>query len=265
MPDPDTLTGSTKTLAPLCLTDPRLSGVRASLLCSTRYQPVTVTSPLLEGLLIMAGHIESLRGVPLTPPELKTIKDIFATSVDASRIRLVRTSIANAPTTLGDQIRIAPDQRTDTPDWMSTLVHETTHVWQYQTHGTSYITDSIYHQLRAKRAMGTRDGAYYNYQLKKGGHFSDYSAEEQAQLVEDYYDITVLYAKQTSVPKWVSQRKADLPLYEELITELRSAIPMPDSEIYERNLMSLPLDQRFPGASSPYGTVPVVPLLEIRF
>ncbi|MGH9405565.1 MAG: hypothetical protein ACRD3D_06985 [Terriglobia bacterium] len=265
MPNPGTLTPASKTPSALCLTDPRLSGVRASLLCSTRYQPVAVTSPLLEGLLVMAGQIDGLDGVPLTPPELEVIKKIFATSVDASRIRLLRTGIANAPTTLGNQIRIAPNQRTDTPDWLSTLVHETTHVWQYQTRGTNYITDSIYHQLRAQVAMGTRSGAYFNYRLTKGSSFSDYSAEEQAQIVEDYYDITVLYAGKSGTPRWVDVRRPDLPLYQALILQLRSAIPMPDNEIYQRNLMSLPLDQRFPGASSPYGAISVVPLIKITF
>lgn len=249
----------------MCITDPRLSGVRASLLCSTRFRPVLVTSPLVERLLMEAGQLQSPFGMPLTPPETETIEKIFETSVDSSRIRLVRTGIANAPTTLGNQIRIAPDQKTNTPDWLSTLVHETTHVWQYQTQGTSYITDSIYHQLRAKRAMGTRDGAYFNYQLSKGRSFSDYSAEEQAQLVEDYYDITVLYAKTTSVPRWVSERKQDLALYEALIEQLRSAIPMPDSAIYDRNLMDLPLSDQFPIADSPYGTISVVPIFQARF
>ncbi|MGH9402930.1 MAG: hypothetical protein ACRD2P_12575 [Terriglobia bacterium] len=203
--------------------------------------------------------------MPLTTPETETIKKIFEASIDSARIRLVRTSVANAPTTLGNQIRIAPDQRTDTPDWLSTLVHEATHVWQYQTQGTSYITDSIYHQLRAKRAMGTRDGAYFNYQLAKGRPFSAYSAEEQAQLVEDYYDITIFYAKKASTPQWVSVRKRDLPLYEALIAQLRSAIPMPDGVIYQRNLMSLPPGQQFPIVDSPYGTVSVVPVIQIRF
>lgn len=261
-----TLTPASKTPSPMCMTDPRLSGVRsASVLCSTRFQPVTVTSPLIEGLLIMAGQIESPMGVPLVPEEMNTIQNIFQGSVDASRIRLVRTSIANAPTTLGNQIRIAPDQKTNTSDWLSTLVHETTHVWQYQTQGTRYITDSIYHQLRAKRLMGTRNGAYYNYRLAKGTPFSAYSAEEQAQIVEDYYDITVLYAKMTNPPEWVGVRKPDLPLYEALITELRSAIPLPEDAIYQRNLMTLPLDQRFPVTDSPYGPASVVPLLRVEF
>lgn len=260
-----TLTPASKTPSPMCITDPRLSGVRASLLCSTRFQPVSVTSPLVEGLLMMAGRLESPFGVPLTPPETETIEKLFGTSVDSSRIRLARTGIANAPTTLGNQIRIAPDQKTNTPDWLSTLVHETTHVWQYQTQGTSYITDSVYHQLRAQRAMGTRDGAYFNYQLTKERPFSGYSAEEQAQLVEDYYDITVLYKGKASVPRWVSVRKQDLALYETLIAQLRSAVPMPDTAIYQRSLMSLPLDQQFPIADSPYGMISVVPVLQVRF
>ena len=63
------------------------------------------------------------------------ITDIFHDGVDASRVRIVETRILNAPTTLGNQIRVPPGWTFEGHN-RPVLVHELAHVCQYQTQGT---------------------------------------------------------------------------------------------------------------------------------
>lgn len=62
------------------------------------------------------------------------------------------------------------------------LVHELTHVWQgtNRRNPFDYIVDSLYNQFR----FGA--GAY-DYELTDGATWSDFSAEQQAHIVEDWY------------------------------------------------------------------------------
>ncbi len=222
-----------------------------------------MTSPALELLLVQAAAITSPVGRGLTERETQIIASIFGQGIDASRIRIVRAPVANAPTTLGNQIRVASDLLQDTEEWLSTLVHETAHVWQYQTRGTGYITDSVYHQLTAASDTGTRNAAYFNYRLEEKKSIYDYPAEEQAQIIEDYYDITVRYTGVSNTPDWVTLRRQDLPLYEALIRGVRQSTPLAETAIYERNLMRLPGGQVVDPQRAP--DLNIVPLLRIEF
>lgn len=58
-------------------------------------------------------------------------------------------------------------------------MHEATHVWQYQTQGTAYISDSV--------AAQTFDKDAYEVSIVPGRRFLDYTAEQQAELVRSYY------------------------------------------------------------------------------
>jgi len=246
--------------------DPRLSNVKPDVLRNRNDKPVSLTSPALEWAAIQASAVTTPGGRPLYVWELDTIQDIFQNGVDASRIRIVETSILNAPTTLAGQIRV-PHGWSFQGDNKPVLVHEVTHVWQYQTRGTGYITDSVYHNASGQIATGNRNVAYMNYQLQRDSSLTDFTAEEQATIVADYYEITRIYKDDPNPPAWVKVRSPDLPIYERLINQVRSATPLPDIKIYENSLMNKPqpgFDWNSPG---PGGTqmAPVMPLLQLRF
>jgi hypothetical protein len=137
-------------------------------------------------------------------------------------------------------------------------------VWQYQTRGTSYITESVYHNASGQIATGNRNVAYMNYQLTAESAISDFTAEEQATIVGDYYEMTQIYTADPK-PSWVVLRSRDLPIYERLMAQVRASTPQEDSMIYQRSLMNQPppgFDLQPPGTQ---GFAPVMPLLEIRF
>ena len=95
----------------------------------------------------------------------------------------------------------------------SLLLHELTHVWQYQRMGIVYIPRALGAQLY---------GEGYNY----GGadHLRDlrtrqvtidhFNLEQQADIVSDYYRIKNGYA-----PRWGDGGLADLPVYEYFIRQ----------------------------------------------
>lgn len=244
--------------------DPRLSGVPADVLRRRRDSPVSVTSPVLEWSAIQLSALTNPIGRSLYEWERAVIRDIFHTGVDASRIRVVETQVLNAPTTLGNQIRVSPGWSFENSN-RPVLVHEVLHVWQYQNLGTRYITDSVFHNASGHIATGNRNVAYMNYRLSNTSSFSEFSAEEQATIVGDYYELTRIYHNHATPPAWVTLRRPDLPIYERLIATVRSASPRSETRIYQESLMNQPapgMDFSTPGNER---MAPVMPLLEIRF
>lgn len=245
--------------------DPRLGRISPDILRDRHDLPVRVTSPALEWTTIQLGAVLNPLGRPLYDWESKIITDIFQSGVDATRVRIVETRILSAPTTLGNQIRVPPG-------WSfglhkrPVLVHELAHVWQYQTQGTHYITDSIYHNVSGQIATGDRNVAYMNYRLRARVNMADFTAEEQATIVGDYYELTRIYKDVANPPNWVALRSPDLPIYERLIAQVRAGTPRSDTVVYQESLMNQP----HPGLESrpPSGfpdLAPTMPLLEIRW
>ncbi len=100
----------------------------------------------------------------------------------------------------------------------SLLIHELTHVWQYQRFGLVYIP-------RALRAQYSK--AAYNYgglqQLsnykKQNRTLFDFNFEQQADIVADYYRIREGYP-----PRWGKACYADLPVYEHFVKHIEGEL-----------------------------------------
>lgn len=243
--------------------DPRLGGISDSVLRNRNDRPVSVTSPVLEWSAIQLSQITSPIGRALYQWELDILTDIYQTGVDTSRIRVVEAHVLNAPTTLGSQIRV-PYGWSFQGDNRPVLVHETMHVWQFQNLGTSYITDSVYHNASGQIATGNRNVAYMNYQLQPNATITGFSAEEQATIVGDYYEMTRLYQNATNPPAWVALRRPDLAIYERLIQQVRTSTPRSDQMIYQQSLMNQPQ----PGmdfTSQDRQMPQVMPIFQVRF
>jgi hypothetical protein len=142
--------------------------------------PARLRIPSLEILSDQYGGTLGRAGEPLTSREIGLARPVFGESINYGDVRVVVTTVIAAPTTLGNNIRTP--QR-DMEDWV--LIHELTHIWQYQTQGTRYISDSACAQLRAAIASGDRNAAY-TYTPGQQSIY-DYSAEQQASIVEDWY------------------------------------------------------------------------------
>ena len=230
-------------------------------------RPLRVTSPALEHAVIQLGMLSAPFGRSLYGEEKQLLDDFYEGAIDTTRIRIVETRIANAPTTLGNQIRVTPGKSLTTDDGKAILVHEAAHVWQYQTRGTRYISCSVFHQVAAHVETGDRNAAYYGYQLADDRTIDDYPAEQQAQIIEDYYSLAYRYAgPRVWVPTWMTQRREEMPHYERLMKQVRAARPRSQEQIYSDALMQPPRQDLFPPPSDPSRRfVPLMPFLRVDF
>jgi hypothetical protein len=194
----------------------------------------SVRSPAFEELVTQVSTVQAgLVGRPLSGGEERLARSVFGASIDYSRVRLIPTGIVEY-TTVANTIRV-PEDFTIADEYMAqTLIHELTHVWQYQHGGGAYISDSLCHQVAAWAATGSRDAAYdLAGVVRPGRRFSDYTAEQQAMIVETYYSDP---AKRTD------------PVYQALMEEVRQRPPAPPVArqrlIYEEALFGPTNDSR---------------------
>jgi hypothetical protein len=203
------------------IADPRLHPLPAEQLERWVDRPVRRTFPRLEQALIAASRVSGA-GRPLYAIERDLLQQLFGNSLSLDPIRVVETRWLNAPTVLGNSIRVQPGYAFSGIR-ASVLVHEAMHLWQFQHLGTGYITDSVYHNVRSLMRTGRRALAYLNYQLDAESRLSDFTSEQQATLVADYYELTHFFATAQQPPAWVSARRHLLPIYARLMEEVRSA------------------------------------------
>jgi Domain of unknown function (DUF4157) len=96
---------------------------------------------------------------------------------------------------------------------MDTVVHELTHVFQYERAGSVYLGEAIHAQ--ATIGYGYGDGAGLVTAKNSGKHYRDFNREQQAQIAQDYYK-RVIIAGGASLPA------DELSAYNYFIGELRA-------------------------------------------
>ena len=188
----------------------------------------------------------------LTDREKGIARNVFKDAVDLEAVRVI---IAPSPTdramTWGNTIRMPASQALST----GTLIHELAHVWQYQTKGSSYISNSMLKQTCAVLAGHERDKAY-EYAIVEGQSLFDYTAEQQAEIIEDYA---------------MSKAKRDDPRYAALIAEMRKTKAFKGHvELFlDRDFNLAPREKTMPlpsGWEVPFnGEAGRVPQVEFRF
>jgi hypothetical protein len=126
--------------------------------------------------------------------ELEEAEKVFANKIDLNRVRILEHSkfakmgkIFAGKTKLGVSlvytIHFTQEINCKPGNWdMAWLIHELTHVWQYEIMGLLYIPRALYAQHFTK--------GKYNY----GGHkniinkrLSEFNLEQQAEIVKDFY------------------------------------------------------------------------------
>lgn len=148
-----------------------------------------VYSPVVDEAIIQISDVHgSIAGRPMSEAETELAREVFSDSVDYARVRLL-FGIA-AGTTAGNNIRLPTDFSISSADNKELLVHEMTHVWQYQHFGPGYITTSLLQQAHAGLFEGMRNWAY-EYTLGETDRYNDYNPEQQAFIVENYYAMKV--------------------------------------------------------------------------
>jgi hypothetical protein len=121
----------------------------------------------------------------LNRKEMQLAQPVFRDSLPWFRIQLSpRVGMEDRPFTMGRTIHVGPEGFRDgmDSDWerSRTLIHELTHVWQYEhgCYGGSYIFSSGW-------AQATEGKKAYIYTLSKD--WDKYNVEQQGEIVADWW------------------------------------------------------------------------------
>lgn len=156
---------------------------------SRKRSVVIVHSPVVDETIIQLSDVHaSISGRPMFSTEIAVAQSVFMQSVDYSRVRIFFGLFAG--TTAGNTIRLPNEFDITKRMDKELLIHEMTHVWQFQHFGPGYITTSLLQQAHAELFSGTRDWAY-EYTLGTTERYSDYNPEQQAFIVENYYAMSL--------------------------------------------------------------------------
>jgi len=159
----------------------------------------------------------------LNPEEIKLAKSVFGNSIN---YRLVRLDEAAKTVDWTKQIKGFKNPRPFTTfhtinSWgkleKDTLIHELTHIWQYEHGGAKYIPEAL--------AVNGKDSGY-DYKgvsnLRKlraaGKGMSSFDPEKQAKIVEEYYLIKTGQASDTKFSGGATSK--DLPIYAHFVKEV---------------------------------------------
>jgi hypothetical protein len=137
-------------------------------------------------------------GRKLTDAEIEELKKVFDGTVDFPEIlikegKLGLLGVSGRALTLCNSIYIPGDNGAGygapgTEGYLRLLVHETVHVWQYQTGGTDYITGSLKEQLKGWwSGKGMGDAYQFERGISEGKRWDQLNPEQQARLIEDSY------------------------------------------------------------------------------
>ena len=152
-----------------------------------------VVSSAVGNVIVTVGHTLGVLGTLitiqdgtlryLTKEEKSLLRRVFKQSLNYNVIKVFEGNagflgVNSRPMVLGNTIYLKHNRGTD-----ELLVHECTHVWQYQNIGNRYATDAINAQLVVpdeynwEREINTRDK----------DDWSDFNAEAQAEFFEDLW------------------------------------------------------------------------------
>lgn len=248
-----------------------------------------VRSPVAEEAVAQSSDIAgAAAGRRLTPAEQALARPVFAASIDLDSVRLV-TLEALQFRTVGNNIYVPPGFTISDSYMAQTLIHELTHVWQYQHGGTSYISESLAAQIGAAIARGSRNFAY-DYQIRAGQSFFDFNPEQQGLIVENYFamqrDLQAIPASRVvgstrfyqsnhfgangfpvrlQAAQRLSEIASELPLHEALIKQMRAALPQAQVDLLRLRASDVIRQAQDDLVPPERQLAPMRPLFEIQF
>ncbi len=130
----------------------------------------------------------------LTSAEIAYVDAVFRGSIDYSKVTITKGGLLSkgSTRTVGNGIHFTPASFVSgttelLPAESETLVHEMTHVWQYQHEGWTYAPSALWAQLKGAVFHGSRNAAYeWRPAAQKHAAWDSLNPEAQAEAVEDY-------------------------------------------------------------------------------
>lgn len=173
---------------------------------------VTHTSPLRKTVHLLVVQLFDLVGgpelaqiflrmlahtTPLTAAETAVITDIVGIHLRFTDVRLAEGGLARLIFRFNGNLAFTawhtiflPQTPSRSRQNLALLVHELTHVYQYEQAGTRYMTEAIYMLVTTHRDCYTYGGAAGLAQAHENQKpLSSFNREQQAQIVQDYFSL----------------------------------------------------------------------------
>jgi hypothetical protein len=135
----------------------------------------------------------------LTGDEKTEAQKVFGASLDYGAVKIAEAPIMaigdNARTPFGTIYFPPGTSKMDFSNFMPWLIHELTHVWQYQ-HGVSVVA-KLFWALHGAKAYDYGGETGLRSAAKAGKHFKDFQTEQQGDILRDYYN-NLIAGKDTS-------------------------------------------------------------------
>lgn len=242
-----------------------------------------IRSPVFEETVTQISDVlTSIGGRSLTLAEQALAQGVFGNSIDYSAVRLLHTGLLEYRT-VGNTIRVPENFTIRDAEMAETLIHEMTHIWQYQHYGTGYVSYSLADQIEAYVRTGSLSPAYA-YEITADTSFFDLRVEQQAFLVQNYYAMLQDRSAARDEERWFrsnhldpsgafielswddrqAEIAAELPLHGPLVGEMRRALPPSETGGLESRVRDL-IQIQTPGRPEESEGVMVRPLVEWRF
>lgn len=122
----------------------------------------------------------------LSESELEAARKVFASGLKYESVRIEKmggfTELINGRRayTLGNTINLPSKAHAYPHQYVSVIIHELIHVWQYQRSGWSYIPNALLAQTFG-------DGYDFAKALRQGKPWAKMNPEQQAQMIQDAF------------------------------------------------------------------------------
>ena len=152
---------------------------------------------------------------PLYKWEISLAKSVFGDAIDYHKVRIDEYSLSGPKQKKFCYVSFHVINSWG-PMQNSTLIHELTHIWQFEKMGSVYIPHAL---IAQQSKMGYNYGGVSALKVcqEKGKSFRSFNLEQQGDIISDYFRIRDGYK-----PVWGNGRRHDLPIYESFVNQLKN-------------------------------------------
>jgi hypothetical protein len=156
-------------------------------------EKLTTIAPFYSRTTSLGEKIRTQKHRSMTEWEIRQARRVFGNNISYSKVTIAEGSISaqigsagNYARTVGNTIYFPPGGSRD----MAFMIHELTHVWQYQTTGWTYAPKAIWAQISEGYSY-TDSGQTAEQSLiaarNAGKTLYSYNKEQQGDILSDYY------------------------------------------------------------------------------
>ncbi len=156
-------------------------------------QEITTVGLFLDQTTKLGPRVTTEHDRSMTEYEIRQARRVFKSAIDYSKVTIADGSLSARAISVGGYARtIGNTINFPTGDSrnMAFMVHELTHVWQYQTTGASYAVKALWAQIAegySYTPAGKTPDEALNEARQAGKTLSSFNKEQQGDILSDYF------------------------------------------------------------------------------